>query len=169
MNWRSKLLSSSKTRLKLLVWFSQMQHLHNCMYHSVLNLLVCLFVFFPFRKKKCLCVFVGWDNIHRMTEEATNGNSWPPDTRTFGVISRAAFEIDDYWRIVDILHKRFNSSQVPLLIFLYLVIKLIIHRWNSLSCVFLFILEKNKIKKQYTGGSGWWTLIGKTGEGLTRL
>ncbi|XP_024927494.3 epsin-3 isoform X1 [Ziziphus jujuba] len=41
-----------------------------------------------------------------MTDEATNGNSWPPDTRTFRVISRAAFDIDDYWRIVEILHKR---------------------------------------------------------------
>lgn len=41
-----------------------------------------------------------------MTEEATNGNSCAPDTRTLGSISRAAFELDDYWRIVEILHKR---------------------------------------------------------------
>ena len=41
-----------------------------------------------------------------MTEDATNGNMWPPDTRTIGVISRAAFEVDDYWRVVEILHKR---------------------------------------------------------------
>ncbi|EHA8591757.1 epsin-3 [Cocos nucifera] len=41
-----------------------------------------------------------------LTEEATNGNPWAPDTRTMGFISRAAFEIDDYWRIVEILHKR---------------------------------------------------------------
>ncbi|KAL6123707.1 hypothetical protein ACLB2K_076226 [Fragaria x ananassa] len=41
-----------------------------------------------------------------MTEEATNENSWPPDTRTIGVISRAAFEVDDYCRIVEILHRR---------------------------------------------------------------
>lgn len=44
----------------------------------------------------------------RMTEDATNGNTWPPDTRATGVISRAAFEVDDYWRIVEILHSRFN-------------------------------------------------------------
>lgn len=42
----------------------------------------------------------------RLTEEATSGNLWPPDTRTMGVISRAAFEVDDYWRIVGILHRR---------------------------------------------------------------
>ncbi|KDP44230.1 hypothetical protein JCGZ_05697 [Jatropha curcas] len=42
-----------------------------------------------------------------LTEEATNGNPWAPDSRTLGSISRAAFEVDDYWRIVEILHKRF--------------------------------------------------------------
>ncbi|KAK9284047.1 hypothetical protein L1049_012307 [Liquidambar formosana] len=41
-----------------------------------------------------------------LTEEATSGTPWAPDTRTMGLISRAAFEVDDYWRIVDILHKR---------------------------------------------------------------
>jgi epsin len=47
-----------------------------------------------------------------LTEEATNGNSWAPDSPTLGSISRAAFEVDDYWRIVEILHKRF-SFMVP--------------------------------------------------------
>ncbi|XP_062084946.1 epsin-3 [Humulus lupulus] len=42
-----------------------------------------------------------------LTEEATNGNPWAPDTRTLSSISRSAFEIDDYTRIVEILHKRF--------------------------------------------------------------
>ncbi|XP_076947870.1 uncharacterized protein LOC143619936 [Bidens hawaiensis] len=41
-----------------------------------------------------------------LTEEATDEDAWPPNTRTMGLISRAAFEVDDYWRIVDILHKR---------------------------------------------------------------
>ncbi|KAF9590909.1 hypothetical protein IFM89_000165 [Coptis chinensis] len=41
-----------------------------------------------------------------LAEEATNGNPWAPDTRTMAIISRAAFEVDDYWRIVEILHKR---------------------------------------------------------------
>lgn len=41
-----------------------------------------------------------------LTEEATNGNPWAPDTRTLKIISKAAFEVDDYWRIVEILHKR---------------------------------------------------------------
>ncbi|MQL87754.1 hypothetical protein Taro_020300, partial [Colocasia esculenta] len=41
-----------------------------------------------------------------LAEEATNGNPWAPDTRTMGFISRAAFELDNYWRIVDLLHMR---------------------------------------------------------------
>nr|XP_043618564.1 epsin-3-like [Erigeron canadensis] len=41
-----------------------------------------------------------------LTEEATDEDALPPDTRTMGLISRAAFEVDDYWRIVDILHRR---------------------------------------------------------------
>ncbi|KAI9157464.1 hypothetical protein LWI28_022978 [Acer negundo] len=46
--------------------------------------------------------------VELLTEEVTNGNPRPPDTQTMGVISRAAFEVDDYWRIVEILHQRFN-------------------------------------------------------------
>ncbi|XP_020252252.1 clathrin interactor EPSIN 1-like [Asparagus officinalis] len=44
-----------------------------------------------------------------LTEEATNGNPWAPDARTMAFISRAAFEIDDYWRITEILHKRLSK------------------------------------------------------------
>ncbi|THU61010.1 hypothetical protein C4D60_Mb07t18770 [Musa balbisiana] len=44
-----------------------------------------------------------------LTEEATNGSSSAPDAKTMRCISRAAFEIDDYWRIVEILHKRFDK------------------------------------------------------------
>ncbi|KAK6646055.1 hypothetical protein PHAVU_L005243 [Phaseolus vulgaris] len=41
-----------------------------------------------------------------MTEEVTKGNPWAPDSPTLRSISRAAFELEDYWRIVEILHKR---------------------------------------------------------------
>ncbi|KAJ6837745.1 clathrin interactor EPSIN 1-like [Iris pallida] len=44
-----------------------------------------------------------------MAEEATNGNPWAPDGKTMSFISRAAFEIDDYWRIVEILHRRLSK------------------------------------------------------------
>lgn len=41
-----------------------------------------------------------------LTEEATNGNSSAPDTRTLKAISKAAFEVDDYFRIHEILRSR---------------------------------------------------------------
>lgn len=41
-----------------------------------------------------------------LAEEATNGEPGGPDARTLKMISRSAFEVDDYWRIVEILHKR---------------------------------------------------------------
>ncbi|URD89589.1 Antigenic determinant of rec-A protein [Musa troglodytarum] len=44
-----------------------------------------------------------------LAEEATRTKPWPPrDTRTLRVISRAAFEVDDFWRVADVLHKRFK-------------------------------------------------------------
>lgn len=45
-----------------------------------------------------------------MTEEATDGESCGPNTQTLGSISKAAFEFEDYLRIVDVLHKRFHFS-----------------------------------------------------------
>ncbi|CAL9096688.1 unnamed protein product [Musa textilis] len=45
-----------------------------------------------------------------LTEEATDSNNpRAPDAMTMSRISRAAFEIDDYWRIVEILHKSFSK------------------------------------------------------------
>ncbi|KAK1668109.1 hypothetical protein QYE76_056268 [Lolium multiflorum] len=42
----------------------------------------------------------------RMTEEATNGDASPPTAKTMGLIARQAFDIDEYVRILDILHTR---------------------------------------------------------------
>ncbi|KAH9703046.1 Dolichyl-phosphate beta-glucosyltransferase [Citrus sinensis] len=47
-----------------------------------------------------------WLSLMLRWRNSTNGNPWPPDTRTMNIISRAAFEVDDYWRIVEILHQR---------------------------------------------------------------
>ncbi|XP_062225618.1 uncharacterized protein LOC133924194 [Phragmites australis] len=44
-----------------------------------------------------------------MTEEATNGDASPPNVKTMGLIARQAFEIDEYVRISNILHRRFAS------------------------------------------------------------
>ncbi|KAK7859205.1 epsin-2 [Quercus suber] len=63
--------------------------------------------FFTEKIKTARLVLTDVTPAELMTEEATKGNTGPPDIRTMGVISRAAFEVDDYWRIVEILHKRF--------------------------------------------------------------
>ncbi|RWR86075.1 ENTH domain-containing protein [Cinnamomum micranthum f. kanehirae] len=43
-----------------------------------------------------------------LTRAATNRSPRIPDQKTMALISRAAFEIEDYWRIVAILHKRLS-------------------------------------------------------------
>ncbi|KAI4346971.1 hypothetical protein L6164_007829 [Bauhinia variegata] len=65
--------------------------------------------FFKEKIKTARLVLTDVTPVELMTEEATNENPWPPDTRTMRVISRAAFEVDDYWRIVEILHKRLQK------------------------------------------------------------
>ncbi|PKI61708.1 epsin-3 [Punica granatum] len=49
--------------------------------------------------------------IQLLTEEAVSGDQLAPDTQTLGRISKAAFEVDDYWRIVDILHSRLSRFE----------------------------------------------------------
>ncbi|XP_048334127.2 epsin-3 [Ziziphus jujuba] len=44
-----------------------------------------------------------------LAEEATNGDPCSPDTRIMNKIAEASFGIDDFWRIVDILHRKFYN------------------------------------------------------------
>ncbi|KAK6933180.1 ENTH domain, partial [Dillenia turbinata] len=46
--------------------------------------------------------------VELLTEEATDDTPSSPDTRTLKLISQAAFEVNDYDRIVKILHKRLS-------------------------------------------------------------
>ncbi|XP_043720571.1 epsin-3 [Telopea speciosissima] len=41
-----------------------------------------------------------------LAEEAINSDSWGPDAKTMTRIAEASFDIDDYWRIVDVIHRR---------------------------------------------------------------
>ncbi|KAL6200174.1 hypothetical protein ACLB2K_029956 [Fragaria x ananassa] len=63
--------------------------------------------FFKEKIKNARLVLTDVTPAQSLTEEATNGNPWAPDTRTLASISKAAFELDDFTRIVEILHKRF--------------------------------------------------------------
>ncbi|XP_074563892.1 ENTH domain-containing protein C794.11c-like isoform X2 [Curcuma longa] len=45
-----------------------------------------------------------------LAEEATRSKPWPPrDTGTLRLISQRSFEVDDFWRVKEILHKRFKK------------------------------------------------------------
>ncbi|RRT37067.1 hypothetical protein B296_00058041, partial [Ensete ventricosum] len=44
----------------------------------------------------------------RLAEEATNNDSTGPDAKTMTRLSEAAQDVDDYRRIVDVLHKRYE-------------------------------------------------------------
>ncbi|CAK9160097.1 unnamed protein product, partial [Ilex paraguariensis] len=44
-----------------------------------------------------------------LIEEATNEEPCSPDAKTMTKIAEASFDIDDYWRIVEVLHRRFYS------------------------------------------------------------
>ncbi|XP_073132642.1 epsin-3-like [Henckelia pumila] len=46
-----------------------------------------------------------------LTEEITNGDSCAQDASAMRIISRAAFEVDDYERIVHILHHRLSKFE----------------------------------------------------------
>ncbi|KAK2402044.1 ENTH/VHS family protein [Trifolium repens] len=41
-----------------------------------------------------------------LAEEATNKDDCSPDAKTMTQIAEASFDIDEYWRIVDVLHRR---------------------------------------------------------------
>ncbi|KAE8660073.1 hypothetical protein F3Y22_tig00116958pilonHSYRG00029 [Hibiscus syriacus] len=43
-----------------------------------------------------------------LTEDATNNDPWGPDVRTMTKISETSFNMEDYWRIVHIIHRRFD-------------------------------------------------------------
>lgn len=59
--------------------------------------------------------------LSRLTEEVTNGNPWSPDAPTMSIISHAAFEVDDFWRIIDIIHKRFFPQLSLSLSLIYII------------------------------------------------
>lgn len=64
-----------------------------------------------FSNKILLYCLLNWTmfRVYRLTEEATNGSLSAPDTRMLKAISKAAFEVDDYFRILEILRSRLTS------------------------------------------------------------
>ncbi|KAL6292254.1 hypothetical protein ACE6H2_000396 [Prunus campanulata] len=56
--------------------------------------------------KTARLTFTDVTQVELLAEEATNGDPCSPDAKTMTQIAAASFEMDDYWRVVDILHRR---------------------------------------------------------------
>ncbi|CAL9080856.1 unnamed protein product [Musa textilis] len=84
-----------------------------------------------------------------LAEEATRTKPWPPrDTRTLRVISRAAFEVDDFWRVADVLHKRFAFASCPNLVPHDVLSKVVIWRVVNV-CVRFKRFDRKRWRKAY--------------------
>ncbi|KAI5073725.1 hypothetical protein GOP47_0011738 [Adiantum capillus-veneris] len=49
--------------------------------------------------------------IQLLTEEATNEDPWGPETKTMATLADAAFELEEYERIVQVIHNRLDGSK----------------------------------------------------------
>ncbi|KAK9931179.1 hypothetical protein M0R45_018469 [Rubus argutus] len=58
------------------------------------------------RYKSARLTFTDVTSAELWAEEATNGDPCSPDAKTMTKIAAASFEMEDYWRIVDILHRK---------------------------------------------------------------
>ncbi|WVY96657.1 hypothetical protein V8G54_028808 [Vigna mungo] len=56
--------------------------------------------------KSARMTFTDVTEAELLAEEATNKDDCSPDAKTMTRIAEASFELDEYWRIVDILHHR---------------------------------------------------------------
>ncbi|MED6113771.1 hypothetical protein PIB30_073983 [Stylosanthes scabra] len=60
--------------------------------------------------KSARITFTDVTEIELLAEEAINKDDCSPDAKTMTRIAEASFELDDYWRIVDVLHSRLYSN-----------------------------------------------------------
>ncbi|KAL2329564.1 hypothetical protein Fmac_017145 [Flemingia macrophylla] len=115
--------------------------------------------------------------VQLMTEEATNENPWPPDTRITGIISRAAFEVDEYERIVEILHQRFlkfdkgywRASYKALILLEHLLIHGPKRVSEEFQCDIDVIEEIGQFQHIDEKGFNWGLSVGKLSERILKL
>ncbi|XP_042513136.1 epsin-3-like [Macadamia integrifolia] len=62
--------------------------------------------FFQEKYKTVKLALVDVTPAELLAEEATSSDPCSPDAKTMTRIAEAAFDIDDYWRIVDVIHRR---------------------------------------------------------------
>ncbi|GAY60744.1 hypothetical protein CUMW_204420 [Citrus unshiu] len=58
--------------------------------------------------KTARLAFTDVSEAELLAEEATNNDPLGPDAKTMTKLAEASCDGDDYWRIVDVLHRRFN-------------------------------------------------------------
>ncbi|KAK7268857.1 hypothetical protein RIF29_21566 [Crotalaria pallida] len=56
--------------------------------------------------KTARITFTDVTEVELLAEEATNKDDCSPDAKTMTRIAEASFDVDEYWRIVDVLHRR---------------------------------------------------------------
>lgn len=66
--------------------------------------------FFREKVKNARLALTDVSRIQLLTEEATNADPWGPETRTMAKLSDAAFELEEYERIVQVLHNRLEPN-----------------------------------------------------------
>ncbi|KAE9612075.1 hypothetical protein Lal_00022238 [Lupinus albus] len=59
--------------------------------------------------KSARITFTDVTEVELLAEEATNKDDCSPDAKTMTRIAEASFDVDEYWRIVDVLHRRHAS------------------------------------------------------------
>ncbi|XP_017413129.2 epsin-3 [Vigna angularis] len=79
--------------------------------------------------KSARMTFTDVTETELLAEEATNKDDCSPDAKTMTRIAEASFDIDEYWRIVDILHHRYASSLTPF--FVYLLYNVDWEQWRQ--------------------------------------
>ncbi|MED6143006.1 hypothetical protein PIB30_002829 [Stylosanthes scabra] len=133
--------------------------------------------FFKEKIKSARLVLTDVTPIELITEEATNGNPWPPDTRIMQVISRAAFEVDEYYRIVEILHSRllkFNkgywrASYKALILLEHLLTHGPLRLFEEFQCDIDVIEEIGEFQYIDEKGFNWGLSVRKLSERILKL
>lgn len=60
--------------------------------------------------KNARLALTGVSRIQLLAEESTNADPWGPETRTMATLSEAAFDREEYERIVQVLHDRLDPN-----------------------------------------------------------
>ncbi|KAM7259935.1 hypothetical protein ACFE04_015676 [Oxalis oulophora] len=112
-----------------------------------------------------------------LAEEATNNNPCGPDARTMTQIAEASFFVDDYWRIVEVLHRRFDcidwklwrQSYKSLVLLEFLLTHGALDFAEEFQCDYEIIQELGKFKHIDEKGYDWGANMEKRSDQIMEL